>query len=103
MHEQIQIVQQHDGRKSVTLPAGCVGYRRAPASLAVHDETSLLRWCKENLSDAVRVQETVLRSVVLDHVRATGEVANGAELVGGDERFFVGSQKNEGSEQQTSE
>ena len=94
---QSQINQRHDGRKSVFLPAGCIGFRTAPASLMVQDEETLLSWCKKNLADAVKTQETVLRGVVLDHLRATGEVADGAEVCGGDERFFVREQKiNEG-------
>ena len=101
---QSQINQRHDGRKSVFLPAGCIGFRTAPASLAVQDEKTLLSWCKNNLSDAVKIQETVLRGVVLDHLRATGEVADGAEVCGGEERFYVREQKNnEGMEEPIAE
>lgn len=91
-----QIARRHDGRKSIFLPAGAVGFRTAPTALTVRDESSLMAWCKKNLPDAVKVHESILRSLVLDHVRATGEVVDGAELCGGDERFYVKEQKNEG-------
>ncbi len=85
-----QKLQSENGRrKSIALPAGVVGYRTEPARLQVMDEAKLLDWCRRVLPDAVKVSETVLRSAVSDHIRATGEVPGGAEVGGGRERFYV--------------
>lgn len=85
-----QKLQEESGRrKSVALPAGVVGYRTEPARLQITDERKLLNWCRRVLPHAVKVSETVLRSAVADHIRTTGECPDGAQLGGGQDRFFV--------------
>ncbi len=85
-----QKLQAENGRrKSIALPAGVVGYRTESARMQIIDEAKLLDWCRRALPDAVKVSETVLRSAVADHIRATGEVPGGAELGGGGQRFYV--------------
>jgi hypothetical protein len=83
-----QIAKQH-GRKSLRLPAGTVGFRTEPTRLAVTDEPALLAWCKARLPSAVKVVERVLKSSLKDHVRTTGEVPSGAEVTGGQQKFFI--------------
>lgn len=84
-----QLAGLNGRRKSINLPAGCVGYRTEPPRLLVKDEQGLLAWCASNLPAAVVVERHVLKSVVKDHVGATGEVPTGAEVVEGGERFYI--------------
>lgn len=76
-------------RKSVKLPAGTLGFRTDPPRLLVADETKLIRWCRASLPDAIKVETHVLKSLVKDHVRHTGECPDGAEVSGGGQRFYV--------------
>ncbi len=84
-----QITQQHDGRRSVSLPAGAVGFRTEPTRLAVTDEKRLLAWCRAHLPSAIRIVESVPKTPLTDHLKATGECPDGAELQGGGERFHI--------------
>jgi hypothetical protein len=85
----LQVEQQHDRRRSVSLPAGNIGFRAEPTRLSVIDEAKLLSWAKANLPSAVRTVETITKSTLTDHLKATGECPDGAEFVGGAQRFFV--------------
>lgn len=75
--------------KSIRLPAGTVCFRSTPPHLAVTDESVLLRWCRLHLPLAIRVREHLLKNVVSEHVRSTGECPQGTEVVPGGERFIV--------------
>ena len=83
-----QIAKQRS-RKSLRLPAGTVGFRTEPTRLAVTDEPALLAWCKVRLPSAVQVVERVLKSSIKNHVRSTGEVPSGAEVAGGEQKFYI--------------
>jgi hypothetical protein len=76
-------------RKSLKLPAGTVSFRTEPIRLEVHDERKLILWCRRHLPDAVRVQTSVLRSAVKEHLMQTGECPDGAQPCGGGERFYI--------------
>ena len=52
-------------------------------------EVQLLRWCKRELPDAIKVSESILKAAVADHIRTTGEVVEGCELAGGAQRLYV--------------
>ena len=84
-----QVTQQHDGRRSVNLPAGCVGFRIEPSRLAISDEKRLLAWCRAYLPSAIRTIESVPKTPLMEHIKLTGEVPEGAELQGGGERFCI--------------
>ena len=84
-----QVQTHHDGRKSVALPAGIVGFRGERTRLVVTDESALLAWCRTNLPQAVKTVQSVAKSAVTDHVRCTGECPSGAEFGGGGEHFYV--------------
>jgi hypothetical protein len=100
--------------KSIRLPAGTVGFRRQPCRIATLDESALLEWCRHNLPQGVkvvveacgtggaqlatwvkrhcpdgRVSEHVLTSVIHTHYSTTGECPEGAQPIGGNDRFFV--------------
>jgi hypothetical protein len=83
-----QIAKQR-GRKSIKLPAGTVGFRTEPTRLAVKDEPALLAWCKANLPDAIQTIQRVLKSSVKDHIGGTGEIPDGTEIAGGQQKFFI--------------
>ena len=100
--------------RSVHLPAGAAGFRRHPPSVQVNDEAMLLAWIESNLRPALKVTveatgddaaaldawlatrrspcvkatRHVLRGVIADHVRETGECPPGA-AIGGGETFYV--------------
>jgi hypothetical protein len=96
-----QIEQQHDRRRSVSLPAGNVGFRAEPTRLSVIDEAKLLTWAKHHLPSAIRTIETFTKNTLTEHLKSTGDVADGAELVGGAERFYVSAKypkNNEGTQ-----
>ena len=76
-------------RRSIHLPAGVLGYRTTPAKLIVADEHKLIEWCRRNLPSAVKIVERVLKTEVHSHIKTTGEVPDGAEISGGEDRFFV--------------
>lgn len=84
-----QIAAQHDGRTSVSLPAGMIGLRTQPVKLAVADEPRLLAWCAANLPTAIKIVQTVQKTPLKEHLAATGECPDGTELVGGEQRFYV--------------
>lgn len=76
-------------RRSVSLPSGIVGLRAEPPRLKVTDEDALLRWCRANLPAAVVTEQRVLKSVVTEHVAASGELPQGVEVSEAQERFFI--------------
>lgn len=84
-----QLEAAHGGRKSIRLPAGSVGYRTLPQRLLVRDEHRLLGWCQANLPMAVVTTHAVLKSIVIEHLKSTGEVPDGAELGGGEQKFYI--------------
>jgi hypothetical protein len=76
-------------RKCVKLPAGTLGFRNEPIKLDVVDEKSLVGWCQKSLPGALCTQVRVLKSLVKDHFRKTGELPDGMITTGGCERFYV--------------
>lgn len=88
-----QIACQHDGRRSVSLPAGAIGFRTEPTRLSIADEKRLLAWCRTHLPSAIRVIETVPTTPLIEHLKLTGECPDGTELQGGGERFHITGKK----------
>jgi hypothetical protein len=110
-----QELRRRGGRKrSVNLPGGTLGLRLQGSRVEILDETSVIPWCKSHLADAVRitvevagragamllrwqqrhatdarVHERVMREVLNDHVKETGEVPDGASLRPPEDRFYV--------------
>jgi hypothetical protein len=89
-----QIYLQHDGRKSVSLPAGTIGFRIEPTRLAIDDEQTLIRWCREHLPSAIRIMQTMLKAPLMEHLKATGECPKGTDIIGGAERFYISEKNN---------
>ncbi len=78
-----------EGKKSVELPHGTLGWRQKPRSLKVTDDQALLRWAKDALPGAVEVVEKVNKVEVSKHYRECGEVPQGCEEVPERDEFFV--------------
>lgn len=76
-------------RKSLALPAGTIGFRRTPMKLLIVDEPQLIHWCRHHRPDAIRVQTTILLSLLKQHLEHTGECPSGVELVGAETRFYI--------------
>lgn len=77
-------------RKSLSLPAGRVGYRKCNAKLVVDDEQVVLAWAKENCAGAVVVVERLSKSALDDFVATTGAFPErGAHIEPQAERFYV--------------
>jgi hypothetical protein len=108
------IEESHQRRKSISLPAGVVGFRREPQRLIVNDENALRAWCRRNLPEAVKVSvmavgreanaleewrrkhcpssrssQDILKSMVASHIGTTGEIPDGAEIGGGASKLFI--------------
>jgi hypothetical protein len=83
-----QVAAQHN-RKSIKLPAGTLGFRTEPTRLSVTNEPALLAWCKANLPGAIQIIERVLKNSVKDHINTTGEIPNGTEVAGGQQKFYI--------------
>ena len=103
----------HGRTRSVSLPAGVVGFRSEPPRLVVVDEAKVLGWCRSNLPAAVRaiaeaegeaatrlagwkaqypqarLSESFSKSALNAHVAASGELPDGAQVVPPGERFYV--------------
>ena len=100
-------------RRSIPLPSGTIGFRSSASRLEIADQTALLNWCRSNLIAAVVVElkargtdalnlsawrtthcpsaiavESVMKWVVDEHFRATGECPSGTQNVVG-EKFFI--------------
>lgn len=68
-----------DGKKTLLLMTGRLEYRDQPARFVVKDEAKAASWAKKHLPTAIKVEERLLRSVLIDHAKATGDLADGME------------------------
>jgi hypothetical protein len=57
-----QVGKQRGRCRSISLPAGVLGFRREPTKLLVVDEQALVGWCRAYLPAAVKVTESLLKS-----------------------------------------
>lgn len=67
-------------RKSISLPAGTVGFRAEPPRLSVIDEPQLVAWCRIHLAAAIRTETTVLRTELMAYLKQTGEQPPGTDV-----------------------
>jgi hypothetical protein len=84
-----QVGRQRGRSRSISLPAGVLGFRREPSKLLVVDERALVGWCHAHLPAAIKVTESLLKSEIQAHIKTTGECPVGAEFGGGAERFYI--------------
>ena len=79
-------------RKSVDLPAGRVGTKKAPAKLVWLDDAKLLAWARKNLPAAVVVvpaTEHVSKSELIIKWKANGEIPDGADVQPSKDELYV--------------
>jgi len=85
-----KIAEQGGRRKSVTLPAGVIGFRKDPPKIVVDDEAAVIAWAREHHPDLIRVVEHLSKSGLNDHVKQTGELPDvGAHIEGEREDFYM--------------
>jgi phage host-nuclease inhibitor protein Gam len=77
-------------RKSVSLPAGTVGFRSEPLKLVVDDEGSVIAWAKQHRPELISTIERPSKSGLNEHFEQTGEVPDaGVRIEPAREKFFV--------------
>ena len=77
-------------RKSLALPAGCVGFRTVAAKLVIDDEQAVMVWAKQNCPKAIVVVERLSKSLIDEYVKESGEVPeSGVHIEPEAERFYI--------------
>lgn len=85
-----EIAKLKGKRKSLNLPAGCIGFRSVSPRLIVDDEGAVLRWAKIHLPDAVVITEKLAKSVINEHAEKEGVIPDeGVHLEPASEKFFI--------------
>jgi hypothetical protein len=85
-----EIAKLKGRRKSLNLPAGCAGFRSAPAKLVIDDEAVVLTWAKAECPKAVVVTEKLSRTELNAHFDRTGEVPDaGAHVQDAQDNFYI--------------
>lgn len=79
--------------KSLHTPIGTVGFRRAPDRAVVCDEPKFLEAAARDELLAACVVTRADAAAVGRHVRSTGEVPPGVEVVSSEEKFYVAAAK----------
>ena len=78
------------GRKSVSLPTGTVGFRQSPESIEVLDTQRVVAQLETmGRVDLIRLKKEVDKRGLMAHVKAGGELPEGAELRAGERRFYM--------------
>jgi phage host-nuclease inhibitor protein Gam len=83
-------LEHHKGRrKSVLLLSGTVGLRTLHPRLVVDDAPAVLAWARRHCRKAVVVVEKLSKTVLNEHVQATGELPKGTHLQPVQDRFYI--------------
>jgi hypothetical protein len=89
LHEYFMQLREDDPKlKTMKLPHGTLKMR-AQQPQYEYDESLMLPWAKKNLPEAVVVKESVAKTPVKKHIKDTGEMVPGVEIVERPERFSV--------------
>lgn len=89
LYEYFMALRETDPKlKTMKLPHGALKMR-AQQPKYEYDETLMLPWAKKNLPEAVVVKESVAKTPVKKHIKDTGEMVPGVEIVERPERFSV--------------
>ncbi|CAN5407786.1 hypothetical protein BH09PLA1_BH09PLA1_01490 [soil metagenome] len=77
-------------RRSIDLPSGRVGFRTVPSRLVVDDESAVIAWARRNCPSAIAIVERVSKSILNDHIAATGETPDaGVHIEAEKQTFYV--------------
>ena len=83
-------IAKANGKRSVKLLSGTVGYRQNPARLEVTNEATAVAWLKEHHGEnLIRVKEEVKKTETKKFIEAVGELPDGVELKAGEVRFYA--------------
>lgn len=74
-------------KRSYRLPGGVIGRRWSRDQIAVRDQATAVAWAKQHLPpEALKIEAR--RSHLLAHMKQTGELAHGCDLVPGEDHFY---------------
>jgi hypothetical protein len=77
-------------RKSISLPAGTVGFRKVGPRLVIDNEASVLSWAKANCQQAVVTVQKLSKVSLNAYVEASGHIPDqGAHMEMSIEHFFI--------------
>ena len=84
------IAEQGSRQKSISLPAGRIGFRHAGMKLVIDDEEAVLRWARKTQPNLVVIQESISKSGLNQYFEDTGEIPpSGVRVEPEDEKFYV--------------
>lgn len=72
-------------KKSLSFLGGKAGFRTTPQTVTITDEAALIEWAEKNAPEAVK--KTISKTAIAPYVK--GGIVPGAELVDGEERFYI--------------
>lgn len=75
-------------KKSRNLPHGTFGVRRSPDRLEVNDEAAALEYAATH-GIAGAIKRSILKTPLLKHLKETGDIPDGCELLEGTDTFYV--------------
>lgn len=84
-----KLAEQGGKRKSVSLPAGSLGYRTQAAKLVLDDESSVMTWAKEHCPGSIEILERLSKTVLNAHFEKTGELPSGSHIEPTFEKLYV--------------
>lgn len=76
-------------KKSIKLASGTLGFRVQKPKIVVDDEGVVMRWADDNCPDAIKKVESILKTPLNDHFKATGELPDGCSLTEESQAFYV--------------
>jgi hypothetical protein len=89
-YTRLKIASAGGRRKSVSLPAGTIGFRTEPEKLVMDDEQAVIAWAKQHNPALVTTIEKLSKSALNEHLEKTGEIPDaGAHLEPAREKFYV--------------
>ncbi len=83
-------IASHRGKKrSFDYLQGRSGYRAGKDKLVVNDEKAAIEWADNGfLECAIKVTQSILKTPLMDHFKATGEVPDGCEIIEATDKFY---------------
>lgn len=74
-------------KKSVKLLTGTIGYHSGKESIHISDKTKALAWAKTNCPDAIKVEESLLKTPLMEYFKTNGAEPDGCQYKPATEHF----------------